>query len=177
MVCIYLLELTDKKYYVGRTHNLIFRMEDIDYNISKWVQKYKPISVLKVIQDCDVNDEDKYTRKYMDLYGVHNVRGGSFSNEHLDPAVLALIAKPVDYRPCEPYDTYDTETKLILLEAKVASLDKPISSQYLNNIALSLQHMNTLLNTVMVKINTNEPDNFNPPLKNADSDDYMQMYV
>ena len=42
-----------------------------------WTTKYKPIKVVELIEG-DNYDEDKYTLKYMEQYGIDNVRGGSF---------------------------------------------------------------------------------------------------
>ena len=90
MVSIYILELMNNKYYVGSTARIEVSMDDVNYHIP-WIQKYKPIRILHVIYDCDKYDEDKYTRKYMDDYGLDNVRGGSFSTEHLDPVIRAML--------------------------------------------------------------------------------------
>ena len=79
MVFIYILQLENNKYYVGKTNNPSFRLFDhFVSNGSLWTKKYKPISVLELLPDCDNYDEDKYTIKYMELYGINNVRGGSF---------------------------------------------------------------------------------------------------
>jgi hypothetical protein len=79
MVYIYILKLEKKKYYVGKTTNPSFRLEKhFNSSGSYWTKKYKPISVLEIIPNCDDYDEDKYTIKYMETFGIMNVRGGSF---------------------------------------------------------------------------------------------------
>lgn len=79
MVFIYILQLEREKYYIGKTQNTSFRLEKhFTSNGSAWTKKYKPISVLEIIPNCDDYDEDKHTIKYMEKYGVNNVRGGSF---------------------------------------------------------------------------------------------------
>jgi hypothetical protein len=80
MVFIYVLKLTNHKYYVGRTENLEFRLDThFNNNGSKWTTKYKPIEIIEIFKNCDVYDEDKYTIKYMNKYGIDNVRGGTFT--------------------------------------------------------------------------------------------------
>ncbi len=90
MVFIYVLRLERGKYYVGKTENPTFRL-DSHFNTSygsAWTRKYKPIEVVELIPDCDKYDEDKYTRKYMDKYGVLNVRGGAFVSMTLSKATI-----------------------------------------------------------------------------------------
>ena len=94
MVFIYALELTEGKYYIGKTNNPSFRMEQhFQSNGSVWTTKYPPLRIIEIIQDCDDYDEDKYTRKYMDKYGINNVRGGSFCEEILDETTLKILEK------------------------------------------------------------------------------------
>ena len=79
MVFIYILQLELGKYYVGKTTNPSFRLDQhFNSNGSNWTKKYKPISVIEIIPNCDDYDEDTYTIKYMEQYGINNVRGGSF---------------------------------------------------------------------------------------------------
>ena len=91
---IYVLELANQKYYVGKTTNPDIR---IDTHFAKggsvWVQIYKPIKVLEIISECDNFDEDKYTLKYMDKFGINNVRGGSFCEIKLTQDNLTTISK------------------------------------------------------------------------------------
>ena len=79
MVFIYMLQLEKGKYYIGKTNNPQFRLEThFNSNGSEWTKIYKPLKVLEIKPNCDDYDEDKYTRIYMDKYGINNVRGGSF---------------------------------------------------------------------------------------------------
>jgi len=94
MVHIYVLELVDGKYYVGKTNNPGFRIEQHFHSGgSMWTRKYSPVRILELINDCDDYDEDKYTRIYMDKYGIENVRGGSFYEEVLDEATVKMLEK------------------------------------------------------------------------------------
>ena len=92
MVFIYVLQLEEGKYYIGKTNNPAFRLENhFNSNGSAWTKKYKPTKVLELIPDCDDYDEDKYTRKYMDKYGMDNVRGGSFCEINLNESIIATL--------------------------------------------------------------------------------------
>ena len=94
MVYIYVLELVGGKYYVGKTNNPGFRIEQHFHSGgSTWTRKYNPIRVLELIDNCDDYDEDKYTRIYMDKFGVEHVRGGSFCEEVLDEATVKMLEK------------------------------------------------------------------------------------
>jgi hypothetical protein len=92
MVCIYVLKLEQGKYYIGKTNNPQFRLENhCNGNGSAWTQKYKPLKVIKILQNKDDYDEDKYTMQYMDKYGIANVRGGSFVKVNLDKSTTDFL--------------------------------------------------------------------------------------
>ena len=94
MVFIYALELQQGKYYVGKTENPQFRMErHFDSNGSVWTKKYKPVCLVELIPNCDDYDEDKYTRMYMDKYGIDNVRGGSYISVELETSKKEYLEK------------------------------------------------------------------------------------
>lgn len=78
MVYIYILECLKYKYYIGKTINPKFRLQDhFEQKGCNWTSKYRPIKVLDIFKG-DNYDEDKYTLMYMERYGIENVRGGSF---------------------------------------------------------------------------------------------------
>ena len=94
MVYIYILELENNKYYVGKTNNPKFRLEQhFNAEGSAWTKKYHPIRVLKIIKDCDGYDEDKYTKLYIKKYGFNNVRGGTYVQMDLDADTIHFIKK------------------------------------------------------------------------------------
>jgi len=92
MVFIYILELENNKYYIGKTTNPNFRLEQHFNNSgAQWTKKYKPINVLELLLNCDDYDEDKYTIKYMEKYGINNVRGGSFCEIKLNDNNISTL--------------------------------------------------------------------------------------
>ena len=94
MVFIYVLKLANKKYYIGKTNDTNFRIsEHFSKSGAEWTKIYKPLKVIEIISDCDDYDEDKYTRIYMDKYGIENVRGGSFSSTELDEETINILTK------------------------------------------------------------------------------------
>jgi predicted GIY-YIG superfamily endonuclease len=94
MVFIYVLRLTNGKYYVGKTTNPEFRLEThFKSGGSAWTSQYKPLQIVEIIPNCDDYDEDKYTKKYMDKYGIDNVRGGSFVSMTLNKSTIQLLTQ------------------------------------------------------------------------------------
>ena len=74
---IYVLKLKGSKYYVGKTSNIEKRLSQHSRGAgSSWTRKYPVERLLRVFHDCDSYDEDKFTLKLMDKYGIDNVRGG-----------------------------------------------------------------------------------------------------
>lgn len=94
MVYIYILELEQSKYYVGKTNHPDFRLDQHFTNHgSEWTILYKPVKVLRLIPNCDDYDEDKYTRIYMDKFGIDHVRGGSFCTIKLTTSTMKTLQK------------------------------------------------------------------------------------
>lgn len=92
MVYIYTLQLEKGKYYIGKTNYPDFRIEEhLQSTGSTWTTIFKPIKVIELISNCDDYDEDKITIKYMNKYGINNVRGGSFVSMRLDSMVINTL--------------------------------------------------------------------------------------
>ena len=91
MVFIYTILLSQGKYYIGKTTNQLFTINMIQEN--EWTAKYNMIELLEFIPDCDDYDEDKYIIKYMDKYGINNVRGGSFASVILNDSTIEHLTR------------------------------------------------------------------------------------
>jgi hypothetical protein len=79
---------------VGKTINPSFRLDShFNSNGSAWTKLYKPIKMVELIPDCDDYDEDKYTRMFMDKYGIENVRGGSFVSLELEQSTISYLTQ------------------------------------------------------------------------------------
>ena len=93
---IYVLQLQKKKYYVGKTDNIERRYEEHIRGIgSSWTAKYQPIKIYKIHESTSSFDEDKYTKMYMNKFGIDNVRGGSYVQENLDDFTKYILQKEI----------------------------------------------------------------------------------
>lgn len=97
MLTVYVLELENNKYYVGKTDKTAGERynEHLNGNGSQWTKKYKPIRIIQAIQDANAFDEDKMTKEYMNMYGIDNVRGGTYAREFLSPHERLFIQREI----------------------------------------------------------------------------------
>ena len=94
MLSVYVLRLIRGKYYVGKSINPYNRIKDhFDKRGSSWTKKYPPVETIRIYNDCCNFDEDKYTKVYMEKYGIENVRGGTFSAINLEPYEIKILQK------------------------------------------------------------------------------------
>ena len=98
MVFIYVLELENNRYYVGKTNYPEFRIDQhFESNACAWTTKYKPLNKDPlIIPNCVALDEDKYTKQYMDKYGIDNVRGGTYCQLELPEESVNAIEKELN---------------------------------------------------------------------------------
>src|ERR1700729_4117152 len=82
---LYLLELADKKYYVGQSDDPEFRfLEPKGSKGAKWTSLHKPFRIAKIqslaVANCKeaMLYENWMTLQAMERYGWENVRGGDF---------------------------------------------------------------------------------------------------
>jgi predicted GIY-YIG superfamily endonuclease len=94
---IYILELEDNKYYIGRTNNIERRyIEHLSSN-NKWIKTFKPIKILEEIILTSNHQEDNITKDYMYKYGIDNVRGGSYTTFELSEDIKIFLTKEINH--------------------------------------------------------------------------------
>jgi len=97
MTTIYILKLMDDCFYVGKTNDIEKRyFEHTSGNGALWTKKHRPIKIEKTIDNCDPFDEDKYVKKYMAMYGIDKVRGGTYVKEILDDEQIKILQKEIN---------------------------------------------------------------------------------
>ena len=91
---LYVLELTNKKYYVGKTTDVMRRYEEHKSGKgSAWTSKYKPIKMLLCKPLESVHDENNTTKDLMKKYGIEHVRGGVYTQMVLPADVVSVLQR------------------------------------------------------------------------------------
>lgn len=89
---IYILQLEHEKYYVGKSADVTTRfIQHQRGEGAAWTRAHPPLKILKVIEGASHFDEDKVVKEYMSLYGIENVRGGSYVEMDLSPEKIRLL--------------------------------------------------------------------------------------
>ncbi len=86
LMYVYALKLQGNRFYVGKTkapHRRIVE-EHIKGKSNAWVKTYPPVEVVELFSESNKFDELFLTLKYMDKYGLENVRGAAFVSFVLD---------------------------------------------------------------------------------------------
>ena len=97
MASLYILQLQDDCYYIGKSDNVNDRIQQhIDGQGSVWTKLHKVVKIENIINNIDNFDEDKYVKRYMQQYGIDKVRGGSYSQIELDSNTLTILQKEID---------------------------------------------------------------------------------
>ena len=112
---IYVLELRNGKYYLGKTRDLNtclrqhFGYDELcrfDQCGNAWLERWRPIRIYKLYRHSRDADLDRLTLDYMMKYGVENVRGGMYSNsllslsdrEKIRQGIKPVLIKPISNR-------------------------------------------------------------------------------
>jgi len=96
---IYILKLENNKYYVGKTNNVGEMYKNHSKGIVRiWTKINKPISIIRTINNTSPFDEDKYVKEYMKIYGIENVRGGSYNQIKLNEENIRLLEKKLNIK-------------------------------------------------------------------------------
>jgi predicted GIY-YIG superfamily endonuclease len=80
MESLYVLQLANGKYYVGKSADVIKRFTQHQSGLgSAWTKIHTPIRLVETRPITSPHDENNVTKDYMKKYGIQNVRGGSYA--------------------------------------------------------------------------------------------------
>jgi curved DNA-binding protein CbpA len=96
---VYVLELEDGCYYIGKTRDMQRRTLEHFVSANKgaeWTREHKPKSVLKVISVPDMClhaglFENLVTKEYMIQFGIQSTRGGSWPCKNISKHALGVL--------------------------------------------------------------------------------------
>ena len=92
MSTLYVLQLEDDKWYVGKTDDIAKRYEQHKSGKgSEWTKLYKPVKVMETFQVTSIHDETNKTKDLMKKYGIDNVRGGAYCQTTLSDGISQTI--------------------------------------------------------------------------------------
>lgn len=92
MESLYVLQLEDNKWYVGKTSDVAVRIKQHEMGKgSAWTKSYRPVKVAETRRLKDQYDENNTTKEYMKKYGIDNVRGGSYTQVVLPDDVEKVL--------------------------------------------------------------------------------------
>jgi len=92
MESLYVLQLEDNKWYVGKTTDIKSRFtQHQNGKGSAWTKSYKPVKIVENRRLKDQYDETNTTKDYMKKYGIDNVRGGSYAQVVLPDDVEKVL--------------------------------------------------------------------------------------
>ena len=92
-------KLEGDKYFVGGTVQKNFKIDQLRTlykGKSDWLVLNQPIKIIEIIDNCTEQDIDKYTLKYMKLYGMQNVRGHSYPLNYMDKETQNYLQRMIE---------------------------------------------------------------------------------
>jgi len=102
---IYVLQLIEDRYYVGRTGNILRRIQEHFTGCGAlYTMKYKPLKIIEITEELTNADERNKTLEIMNKYGWEKVRGAQWcSLEIKEPNIekkkckVKKIKKEIEY--------------------------------------------------------------------------------
>lgn len=108
---LYVLELENNFWYVGRSRNCEKRfLEHQQGSGAKWTKLHKPIRMQCKLLELDLNHETRLPIQLMIMYGADRVRGGIYNRLHYNIITLNKImnSKIIDFDKYSQLEETDT---------------------------------------------------------------------
>jgi predicted GIY-YIG superfamily endonuclease len=92
MSTLYILQLEDDKWYVGKTDDVHKRFQQhLNGKGSIWTKQHTPNRIIETRPITSIHDETNVTKDLMKKYGIDNVRGGAYCQTILPEHVIQTI--------------------------------------------------------------------------------------
>ena len=148
---IYVLELKENKYYIGRSNNIEQRIgQHFLGNGSVWTKLFKPLSVISYEIEKDNWHENYKTLQMMKMHGINNVRGGSWCTTVLE--LLTKIKLEIDISKIDESKSYIENKNRILKSEVEESIDYFIERLNLTGIDPSKYDKDKFLWTKLIML-------------------------
>jgi predicted GIY-YIG superfamily endonuclease len=96
MSTLYVLQLENGKYYVGKTDDVNRRYAEHKSGCgSIWTKFHKPVKMVETRHVNTDQDENIVTKEYMKKYGVVNVRGGAYTKVMMSDSEINFLQKEI----------------------------------------------------------------------------------
>lgn len=94
---IYVIQCASRKYYIGKTCDVIKRylehQAQSPSHSASWTSLYRPEKLVECRPMKSEHDENNLTKDYMKIYGIQNVRGGSYTTVKLSEDIESLLER------------------------------------------------------------------------------------
>lgn len=97
---VYLLRLEQKKWYVGIEEGEDWMERALQGEMCEWTKRYKPIEVSLIYNECSKYEIYTYIFRQMEMFGIDNVRGGTFSDVNLSNEDRCVLNRVI-HNHCE----------------------------------------------------------------------------
>jgi predicted GIY-YIG superfamily endonuclease len=118
---IYVLKLVEDRYYVGRTGNILRRIEEhFTNNGAIYTKAFKPLKVIEIVEEKTRDDERNKTLEIMEKHGWEKVRGACWCRLEIKEPDIERSKKRKSKRVTKIFVDENDETivKLYCLENK-----------------------------------------------------------
>lgn len=145
---IYVLHLIEDRYYVGRTGNILRRIEEhFTLGGSIYTKQFKPIKVIEVTEELTPEDERIKTIEIMEKYGWEKVRGACWCSLKIKKPNFEKNkkAKKRIIKPLVPEENDENIKLLYCIENKNIMEISDIIKMSVGYVAFRLEKLNIIV--------------------------------
>ena len=157
MHTIYVVKCYNDRYIVGRTNTKVnigtkLMPGEVSHNgfflnsklqSTEFLNKYPEEDVIDVIKSDDPLDLDKITKKYMLIFGIDKVRGGSYSSLILDDWMIKALENEFNSNNEKPEENSIKLTEYLDKFTNLSMIDDEIT--YVKNIYIKIINLNKFI--------------------------------